>query len=99
MAALLDPLATGVLPIAPGRGTKTCLGHGRAGKEYRLPCASAKPARPRMPRASHSTSDVRPTDAAIEAALAAFIGNIEQRHRLFALKIEGKRSLRSRPGG
>jgi len=50
-----------------------------------------------------ATSDLRPTDAEIRRALAAFVGEVEQVPPAFsALKIEGKRALRSgarRPAG
>ena len=65
-----------------------------AARNIASPCASARRARPRTARARSSpTSDVRPTDAAIRAALAAFTGEIEQVPPAFsALKIDGKRA-------
>jgi tRNA pseudouridine55 synthase len=90
----LDPLATGVLPIALGEATKTVPWVMDGRKEYRFTLRFGE-ARSTEDAEGEviSTSDVRPTDAAIEAALAAFIGNIEQRPPAYsALKIEGKRA-------
>jgi tRNA pseudouridine55 synthase len=90
----LDPLATGVLPIALGEATKTVPWVMDGRKEYRftLRFGEARSTEDAEGEVT-STSDVRPTDAAIEAALAAFIGNIEQRPPAYsALKIEGKRA-------
>src|SRR3979409_1045589 len=73
----LDPLATGVLPIALGEATKTVPWVMDGRKEYRftLRFGEARSTEDAEGEVT-STSDVRPTDAAIEAALAAFIGNI-----------------------
>jgi tRNA pseudouridine55 synthase len=90
----LDPLATGVLPIALGEATKTVPWVMDGRKEYRftLRFGEARSTEDAEGEVT-STSDVRPTDAAIGAALAAFIGNIEQRPPAYsALKIEGKRA-------
>jgi tRNA pseudouridine55 synthase len=90
----LDPLATGVLPIALGEATKTVpfIMDGR--KEYRFTLRFGEA------RATDdgegeitATSDVRPTDEAIRAALGRFIGDIEQMPPAFsALKIGGQRA-------
>ena len=90
----LDPLATGVLPIALGEATKTVpfIMDGR--KEYRFTLRFGEA------RATDdgegdvtATSDVRPTDEAIRTALGQFIGDIEQMPPAFsALKIGGQRA-------
>jgi tRNA pseudouridine55 synthase len=90
----LDPLATGVLPIALGEATKTVpwVMDGRKEYHFTLRFGEARSTEDSEGEVT-STSDVRPTDAAIGAALAAFIGNIEQRPPAYsALKIEGKRA-------
>jgi len=90
----LDPLATGVLPIALGEATKTVpfIMDGR--KEYRFTLRFGEA------RATDdgegdvtATSDVRPIDEAIRTALGRFIGDIEQMPPAFsALKIGGQRA-------
>jgi len=90
----LDPLATGVLPIALGEATKTVpfIMDGR--KEYRFTLRFGEA------RATDdgegdvtATSDVRPIDEAIRTALGQFIGDIEQMPPAFsALKIGGQRA-------
>ena len=90
----LDPLATGVLPIALGEATKTVpfIMDGR--KEYRFTLRFGEA------RATDdgegdvtATSDVRPSDEAIRTALGQFIGDIEQMPPAFsALKIGGQRA-------
>lgn len=90
----LDPLATGVLPIALGEATKTVPYAMDGSKVYRF--------RVRWGEARDSddadgtvteTSSVRPTRAAIEAALPAFVGEIEQvPPRYSAIKVDGERA-------
>jgi tRNA pseudouridine55 synthase len=90
----LDPLATGVLPIALGEATKLTgqMLNGdktydftiRFGVETDTLDVEGKPV---------ATSDVRPTLAEIEAVLPHFTGPIEQVPPAFsALKIDGKRA-------
>jgi tRNA pseudouridine55 synthase len=90
----LDPLATGVLPIALGEATKTVpfIMDGR--KEYRftLRFGEARSTDDGEGEVS-ATSDVRPTDQAIRTALGQFTGTIEQMPPAFsALKIGGQRA-------
>ncbi len=90
----LDPLATGVLPIALGEATKTVpfIMDGR--KEYRFTLRFGE-ARSTDDGEGEviATSDVRPTDEAIRAALGQFTGEIEQMPPAFsALKIGGQRA-------
>ena len=90
----LDPLATGVLPIAFGAATKTVpyvmdgtkLYHFtlKFGDERDTDDADGK---------TIATSDVRPTDAEINAALPGFRGDIMQIPPIYsAIKIAGERA-------
>ena len=90
----LDPLATGVLPIAIGEATKLAgrmldsdkiydftIGFGVATDTLDLEGTEI------------ATSDMRPTIAKIEAVLPRFTGSIEQVPPAFsALKVDGKRA-------
>ena len=90
----LDPLATGVLPIALGEATKTVPFVMDGRKEYRFSLRFGEArATDDGEGAVTATSDARPTDAAIRAALPQFTGSIEQMPPAFsALKIDGKRA-------
>jgi len=90
----LDPLATGVLPIALGEATKTVAYVMAGRKRYRFTARWGE---------ARSTDDAegevlassaeRPTTAAIEAALPGFVGVIEQVPPQFAaVKVEGERA-------
>jgi tRNA pseudouridine55 synthase len=93
-AGTLDPLATGILPIALGEATKTVPFLMDADKTYRFTIAWG------VTTASYdregevtATSDVRPGLADIEAALPAFVGEIEQIPPAFsAIKVDGERA-------
>jgi tRNA pseudouridine55 synthase len=90
----LDPLATGILPIALGEATKTVpfIMDGRKEYSFTLRFGEARATDDGEGEVS-ATSDVRPTDEAIRAALARFIGDIEQMPPAFsALKIGGQRA-------
>jgi tRNA pseudouridine55 synthase len=90
----LDPLASGVLPIALGEATKTVPFFMDGRKEYRftLRFGQARSTEDAEGEVT-ATSDLRPTDAEIRRALAAFVGEVEQVPPAFsALKIEGKRA-------
>jgi len=90
----LDPLASGVLPIALGEATKTVPFVMDGRKEYRFTLRFGE-ARSTEDAEGEviATSPERPTDAAIRAALAAFTGEIEQIPPAFsALKIDGQRA-------
>jgi tRNA pseudouridine55 synthase len=90
----LDPLASGVLPIALGEATKTVPFVMDGRKEYRftLRFGQARSTEDAEGEVT-ATSDLRPTDGEIRCALAAFVGDIEQVPPAFsALKIEGKRA-------
>jgi tRNA pseudouridine55 synthase len=90
----LDPLASGVLPIALGEATKTVPFVMDGRKEYRFTlCFGQARSTEDAEGEVTATSDLRPTDEAIRSALATFIGDIEQVPPAFsALKIEGKRA-------
>lgn len=93
-AGTLDPAATGVLAVALGEATKTVPYITDALKCYRFAM--------RMGVATNTddaegaviaTSELRPTDAQIAAALPAFIGDIEQVPPQFsAVKVDGERA-------
>ena len=90
----LDPLATGVLPVAFGHATKTVPYVMDGTKLYRFTL--------RMGDARDTDdadgqvvaiSDVRPTDAQIAAALPAFLGDIMQIPPAYsAIKVAGERA-------
>ena len=93
-AGTLDPLATGVLPIALGEATKTVSYIVDGAKRYRFTVRwgvetdtddSEGPVRRESP--------VRPGRAEIEAALGGFIGEIEQIPPAFsAIRVDGRRA-------
>lgn len=90
----LDPLASGVLPIALGEATKTVPFVMDGRKEYRftLRFGEARSTEDGEGEVT-ATSDCRPADAAIGGALSAFVGEIEQMPPAYsALKIDGRRA-------
>jgi tRNA pseudouridine55 synthase len=93
-AGTLDPLATGVLPIALGEATKTVSFLMDADKAYRFTIAwGANTASFDRDGAITETSDVRPDPDAVAAALGAFVGEIEQVPPAFsAIKVDGERA-------
>lgn len=90
----LDPLATGVLPIALGEATKLCGRMLDASKTYDFTIrfgteTSGLDAEGEVV----ATSDVRPTLEQVQQALAQFTGPIEQIPPAYsAIKIDGKRA-------
>jgi tRNA pseudouridine55 synthase len=93
-AGTLDPLATGVLPIAVGEATKTVQFVSAGCKRYRFRIRWGE-ARDTDDRegAIIGESTVRPDAAAIRAALPRFTGSIMQRPPAFsALKVAGRRA-------
>jgi tRNA pseudouridine55 synthase len=90
----LDPLATGVLPIALGEATKTVAWAMAGRKTYRFTVRWGEA------RATDDAegevvgrSDVRPNRAAIEAVLPRFTGRVVQMPpRFSALKVAGRRA-------
>lgn len=93
-AGTLDPLATGVLPIALGEGTKTVpfVMDGRKSYRFEVRWGQATATDDREGEIV-ATSETRPTAAEIQAALPGFLGEIEQvPPRYSAIKIEGERA-------
>src|SRR6476660_9330965 len=88
----LDPLASGVLPIALGEATKLCGRMLNATKSYDFTISFGKET-DTLDREGETvaTSEVRPTRHDVEAVLSRFTGEIEQVPPAFsALKIDGK---------
>ena len=90
----LDPLATGVLPIAFGAATKTVpyVMDGTKIYHFTLKFGEQRDTDDADGQ-TIATSDVRPTDEQIRAVLPAFIGDIMQIPPIFsAIKIAGERA-------
>ncbi|MEC7674231.1 MAG: tRNA pseudouridine(55) synthase TruB, partial [Pseudomonadota bacterium] len=93
-AGTLDPIATGVLPIALGEATKTVPYVMDASKDYHFTLRWGV-ARDTDDRDGAVTGEDahRPTHAAVEAALPRFRGTIRQMPPKYsALKIAGRRA-------
>jgi len=90
----LDPLATGVLPIALGEATKTIPFVMDGAKSYRFTVRWGEAKDTDDGEGSViATSDHRPDRAAIEAALPQFTGVVKQvPPRYSAIKIDGQRA-------
>ncbi|CAK0746358.1 tRNA pseudouridine synthase B [Azospirillaceae bacterium] len=90
----LDPIATGVLPIAFGEATKTVAWAMEGEKVYRFTLRFGEQRTTDDCEGEvTATSDVRPTMEAIAAVLPAFMGEIEQTPPQFsAIKINGERA-------
>jgi tRNA pseudouridine55 synthase len=93
-AGTLDPLATGVLPIALGEATKTVPFVVEGSKEYRFTVRlGTETDTDDAEGKAVATSEGRPTRAAIEAKLPDFTGEIDQvPPRYSALKVDGARA-------
>ena len=93
-AGTLDPLASGLLPIAFGEATKTVPFVMDGEKAYRFTVAwGIETATDDTESAATATSEHRPGMAAIEAILPRFIGEVMQVPPQFsALKIAGERA-------
>jgi tRNA pseudouridine55 synthase len=90
----LDPLATGVLPIALGEATKTVAYVVEGEKHYRFTARFGE-ARTTDDREGEvcAVSPSRPSDDEIRTALSAFVGAIEQvPPRFAAVKVAGERA-------
>jgi len=97
----LDPLASGVLPIALGEATKLCGRVLDATKAYDFTISfGAETDTLDAEGRVVATSDVRPTLDEVEAVLPRFTGEIEQAPPAYsALKVEGKAAYaRARAG-
>lgn len=93
-AGTLDPLASGVLPIALGEATKTVPFAMEGEKIYRFTVKWGERTDTLDTEGKVvATSDVRPDRAAIEAVLPDFIGEISQVPPAFsAIKVDGERA-------
>ena len=93
-AGTLDPLATGILPIALGEATKTVPYLVDADKAYRFTVAWGRTTAT-YDREGETTaqSGVRPSLAEVEAVLPRFVGEISQVPPAFsAIKVHGERA-------
>jgi tRNA pseudouridine55 synthase len=90
----LDPLATGVLPIAFGEATKTVSFVMDGEKQYRFTMKLGAVTNTDDSEGDVvETSEIRPETSAIEAALSDFVGSIQQVPPSFAaVKIAGERA-------
>ncbi|MCE7797600.1 tRNA pseudouridine(55) synthase TruB [Sphingobium sufflavum] len=90
----LDPLATGVLPVALGEATKLAGRMLDSDKIYDFTIRFGEQTSTLDAEGEViATSDARPTLAAVQAALPAFTGPIEQAPPLYsAIKIDGRRA-------
>jgi len=93
-AGTLDPLASGILPIALGEATKTVPFMMDAQKVYRF-TINWGISTDSLDREGEiiARSDVRPSVEAVKAALPAFVGDIDQTPpRFSAIKVDGQRA-------
>jgi tRNA pseudouridine55 synthase len=93
-AGTLDPLATGILPIALGEATKTVPFLMEADKVYRFSIAwgSTTASFDREGEVT-ATSDVRPTPDQVAEILPRFVGEIDQIPPDYsAIKVDGQRA-------
>jgi len=97
----LDPLASGVLPIALGEATKLCGRMLDATKTYDFTMRfGAETDTLDAEGEVVATSNVRPTDEQVEGVLPLFRGEIEQLPPAFsALKIDGKAAYKRARAG
>ena len=100
-AGTLDPLATGILPIALGEATKTVPFAVDGQKAYRFTVRwGAETTTDDTEGAVLNTSGVRPSRAQIEALLPRFHGQVMQVPPQFsAIKIDGERAYDLARGG
>ncbi|HEX7878172.1 MAG TPA: tRNA pseudouridine(55) synthase TruB, partial [Candidatus Eisenbacteria bacterium] len=93
-AGTLDPLATGILPIALGEATKTVPFLVDADKAYRFTIAWGRTtATYDREGETIAESDVRPSAAEVEAVLPRFVGEIDQVPPAYsAIKVDGERA-------
>lgn len=100
-AGTLDPLATGVLPVAVGEATKTIPYMIEGPKRYRFGLRwGERRDTDDAEGAVVERSDMRPSAAAVVGALPAFVGRIEQVPPAFsAIRVQGERAYaRARAG-
>jgi len=100
-AGTLDPLATGIIPIALGEATKTVsyAMDGTKTYEFSAVWGTATETDDREGKVC-ATSEVRPTREAILAAVPRFVGEISQVPPVYsAIKVDGERAYaRARDG-
>ncbi|KAF0186938.1 MAG: tRNA pseudouridine55 synthase [Hyphomonadaceae bacterium] len=100
-AGTLDPLATGILPIALGEATRTVAWLMEATKSYifTIEWGTSTDSQDKEGIVIAS-SDIRPNEQAIKNALIGFIGEIEQVPPKFsAIKVNGERAYDLARGG
>jgi len=100
-AGTLDPLASGLLPVAFGEATKTVPFVQDGAKSYRFRVRwGIKTDSDDTEGAVVATSDLRPAPPQIEALLPSFEGTIQQRPPSYsAIKVDGERAYdRAREG-
>jgi tRNA pseudouridine55 synthase len=93
-AGTLDPLATGILPVALGEATKTVPFLVDADKAYRFTIAWGRTTAT-YDREGETTAEsaVRPSVAEVEAVLPRFVGEISQVPPAYsAIKVDGERA-------
>ncbi|MEQ8229135.1 MAG: tRNA pseudouridine(55) synthase TruB [Rhodospirillales bacterium] len=97
----LDPLATGILPIALGEATKTVAYAMDGEKEYVFTIRfGSETETGDREGAVAAESDTRPSDADITAVLPRFMGEIDQiPPRYSAIKVQGARAYDLARGG
>ena len=93
-AGTLDPLATGILPIALGEATKAVPQVQDGTKRYRFAISWGTATTTDDAEGSVvATSPIRPTEDVLRAVLPQFTGTIWQRPPIFsALKVDGERA-------
>jgi tRNA pseudouridine55 synthase len=93
-AGTLDPLATGILPIALGEATKTVPFLVDAAKAYEFDVTFGVSTETLDAEGEVTArSDVRPTTEQVEAVLPRFVGDVNQiPPKYSAIKIDGKRA-------
>lgn len=100
-AGTLDPDATGMLPVALGEATKTIPYLGEALKGYDFTARwGAATTTDDAEGAVIATSELRPSEEDIRAALPRFVGDIQQVPPQFsAVKVDGERAYDIARGG
>ena len=100
-AGTLDPLATGVLPIALGEATKTVpfLMDANKGYAFTIEWGASTNTQDREGEVI-ARSDVRPSRDAVQALLGGFIGQVQQVPPAYsAIKVDGERAYDLARGG
>lgn len=100
-AGTLDPLASGILPVAFGEATKTVPFVQDGEKGYRFTVSwGCETDTDDSDGQAVRRSDLRPDRTVVEASLPTFLGTVEQRPPAFsAIKIDGERAYDLARGG